>query len=177
MRSLAYGLIASAAIALMPRGSNMVLGGVVAFVIGHFTLYNLMGWQFVLAEAGGVTSRTAALASNPFEPKIWSDRPSEVGHVSQAWLAAPAYPSNLSDQTGRFEAILKVARSRRVRRAIDQIIAEEFERCREGGDTITEEAIARISDRAARLFLGLESSEQLSSRDVLSLLRAAASGG
>jgi hypothetical protein len=42
-------------------------------VIGHFTLYNLLGWQFVLAESGGTPNRKIALISNPESPSRWSD--------------------------------------------------------------------------------------------------------
>lgn len=145
-------------------------------VIGHFTLYNLLGWQFVLAEEGGAVNQTAVLASNPLEPRQWSDQTRQVGSLSQAWLSAPAYSDDFSQQTARFEAALRVAHARRLNVAIKQIVEQEFARGRdEGTEEITPEMIAAISDRTARMFLGFESRVQLGPADVLSLLRDAVS--
>jgi hypothetical protein len=46
-------------------------------VVGHFTLYNVIAWQFTLAEAGGTPNTKVALISNPLEPSHWSDRAAE----------------------------------------------------------------------------------------------------
>ena len=37
-------------------------------VIGHFTLYNAVAWQFTLAESGGTPNAKIALISNPENP-------------------------------------------------------------------------------------------------------------
>ena len=42
-------------------------------VIGHFTLYNIIGWQIVLADAGAPRDRKMGLISNPLDPFAWSD--------------------------------------------------------------------------------------------------------
>jgi hypothetical protein len=42
-------------------------------VIGYFTLYNLLGWQFLLAQGGGTPNKKIALTSNPESPSRWSD--------------------------------------------------------------------------------------------------------
>jgi hypothetical protein len=54
-------------------------------VIGHFTLYNAIAWQFTLAESGGTRNAKIALISNPLDPNHWSDRAAEefellIGH-------------------------------------------------------------------------------------------------
>ena len=41
-------------------------------VIGHFTLYNFIGWRFILAEHGGSRDLRVALISNPENPSHWS---------------------------------------------------------------------------------------------------------
>ena len=42
-------------------------------VFGHFTLYNMMSWHFILAERGGTPSLKIGLISNPSVPTTWSD--------------------------------------------------------------------------------------------------------
>ena len=42
-------------------------------VVARFTLYNIINWQIVLAEAGGTPNARIGLASNTLDPSIWSD--------------------------------------------------------------------------------------------------------
>jgi len=42
-------------------------------VVAHFTLYNIISWQIVLAEAGGTPNPRIGLISNPLDPSVWSD--------------------------------------------------------------------------------------------------------
>lgn len=58
-------------------------------VIGHFTLYNIVGFQAVLAESGGVPDRQIALLSDPRAPQIWS----LTGDldIPFTWLETPQY--------------------------------------------------------------------------------------
>lgn len=43
-------------------------------VIGHFTLYNMVGWQIILAEKDGPKDVKVTLVSNPLNPSNWSGR-------------------------------------------------------------------------------------------------------
>jgi hypothetical protein len=58
-------------------------------VIAHFTLYNIVSWRIVLAEAGGIPNTRIALVSNPLDPAIWSDSIAEVIDIDFAWLDGP----------------------------------------------------------------------------------------
>ena len=60
-------------------------------VIGHFTLYNMVAWQFVLAESGGTTNVKIALISNPEEPSRRSNGEADEFDIPFAWLATPDY--------------------------------------------------------------------------------------
>jgi hypothetical protein len=60
-------------------------------VIGHFTLYNMVAWQFVLAESGGTPSVKIALISNPEEPSRRSNCAADEFDIPFAWLGTPDY--------------------------------------------------------------------------------------
>jgi hypothetical protein len=60
-------------------------------VVGHFTIYNVIAFEIVLAESGGTPNRQIALASNPLEPEIWSSDAASVLDVPFSWLSAPDY--------------------------------------------------------------------------------------
>ncbi|ABA03525.1 hypothetical protein Nwi_0258 [Nitrobacter winogradskyi Nb-255] len=57
-------------------------------VIGHFTLYNAISWQIVLAEAGGPAECKSGLVSNPLDPTSWSDAIADTVNIPFAWLDA-----------------------------------------------------------------------------------------
>jgi hypothetical protein len=76
-------------------------------VIGHFTLYNLLGWQFVLAEEGGTPNRKIALISNPESPSRWSDEAAALFDIPFEWLMRPDYSDEMVRSNARMEAMLK----------------------------------------------------------------------
>jgi hypothetical protein len=55
-------------------------------VIGHFTLYNIISWQIVLAESGGPIKQTIALVSNPLNPVVWSGGIGDDVDIPFDWL-------------------------------------------------------------------------------------------
>lgn len=55
-------------------------------VIGHFTLYNIISWQIVLAESGGPIEQKTGLVSNPLDPAVWSDRIADDVDIPFGWL-------------------------------------------------------------------------------------------
>lgn len=76
-------------------------------VVGHFTLYNMVAWQFVLAESGGTPSSKIALISNPLDPRQWSDRAAEDFDVPFEWLNNPDYSDEMARSKARVEAVLE----------------------------------------------------------------------
>jgi hypothetical protein len=65
-------------------------------VIGHFTLYNIVGWRVVLAETGGLPNAKVALISNPSDPRVWSDSIADDININFSWL-------DTSEDTGDVE--------------------------------------------------------------------------
>jgi len=144
-------------------------------VIGHFTLYNILGWQFVLAEKDGTPLRTAALVVNALDPRIWSDKPSDVPDIPISWLEAPHYAGDFHEQTKRVSAALEVAHDRGMHHAIGRIVEQEFAATVsaepvELSEDQWRDIVGRISHRAAHLFLRLEYEEQLSSDEIERLI-------
>jgi hypothetical protein len=60
-------------------------------VIAHFTLYNIVSWQIVVAESGGTPNTRIGLASNPLDPAVWSDSIADEIDIDFAWLDSPDY--------------------------------------------------------------------------------------
>jgi hypothetical protein len=76
-------------------------------VVGHFTLYNAVAWQFTLAESGGAPNARIALISNPLDPSRWSDHAAEDFDVPFEWLNSPDYSDEMVRSKARIDAILK----------------------------------------------------------------------
>lgn len=93
-------------------------------VIGHFTLYNLLGWQFVLAEKGGSPDRKIGLISNPEDPAQWTGDAAELFDIPFSWLKTPNYSDDLVRAKARQEALLSYYANSHVERAISQIFDE-----------------------------------------------------
>jgi hypothetical protein len=60
-------------------------------VIGHFTLYNIVSWRLVLADAGGIPNTRMAIASNPLDPAKWSDAVADEIPIDFEWLDSSDY--------------------------------------------------------------------------------------
>jgi len=81
MRSLAYGLIATAVLALMPPGHNVVVGGMVAFLI---TVFAAMFWRRVGCRIWRELLRRAGVSWSDDNPSAWmSFSESTDNYVSQ----------------------------------------------------------------------------------------------
>jgi hypothetical protein len=59
-------------------------------VTAHFTLYNVAGWQIVLADHGGQPNVRIGLISNPITLK-WSDAIADDLDLAFSWLNDPTY--------------------------------------------------------------------------------------
>ena len=58
-------------------------------VVAHFTMYNIVSWQIILAETGGTPSLRTGLVSNPPDPATWSDAIASELDVVFAWFIVP----------------------------------------------------------------------------------------
>lgn len=76
-------------------------------VIGHFTLYNAMSWQIVLAETDGPQDAKIALVSNPLNPGTWDGKLAETQDLEFSWLNEPDGSDKLDHAHERLSAILK----------------------------------------------------------------------
>jgi hypothetical protein len=76
-------------------------------VVGHFTLYNIIAWQFVIAEAGGAPNAKIGLISNPLTPEKWSDHAADEFDVPFNWLAKPDYSDDFQRSKASVEAVLQ----------------------------------------------------------------------
>lgn len=97
-------------------------------VVGHFTLYNTISWQIVLAESGGPPDVTVALVSNPLDPSTWSDDPTALPDIPFGWLDAAERAYELERARERLAAMMEHhsqrARDAEVSRICDDVFAK-----------------------------------------------------
>lgn len=140
-------------------------------VIEHFTLYNAIGFQIVLAEKGGSPNKQIALISNPLDPVVWSDKASEEFDIPFEWLDTPDYSDELNRSPERINAMMKhyfdVMRPKEIRRICDDVFRKHGI---QEDQNIPEELRARIfgeiSVRVARHALGLPYEEKLTAEQI-----------
>jgi hypothetical protein len=97
-------------------------------VVAHFTLYNVISWQIVLAEAGGTPNARIALISNPLAPAEWSDTIADEIDIDFAWLDSPDYPDEFKRARERLEATLRHKAETQRTRELNRIAADVFEK-------------------------------------------------
>lgn len=73
-------------------------------VVAHFTLYNLISWQIVIAESGARADVRTGLISNPLDPANWSDAIADEVDIDFAWLDNPDYADKFVRARERFDA-------------------------------------------------------------------------
>lgn len=135
-------------------------------VIAHFTLYNVLGWQIVLAGSGGAPNCVIGIASNALDPSQWSRRVADDLDIPFDWLAAPEYDPTFVGQTARIGAAIQLGHDRGVERELARIVDEEWRRLGLAAEAILDEPAvkqlsARIADRAARLLLDIRQEERI----------------
>ncbi|RAS29776.1 HNH endonuclease [Paraburkholderia bryophila] len=89
-------------------------------VIGHFTLYNIISWRFVLAESGGSPNIRIALVSDPLNPATWSDSIADEVDIPQSWLETPDF--DVTHSRARLAAALARAQKDGMEREIGRIV-------------------------------------------------------
>lgn len=145
-------------------------------VIGHFTMYNVISWQMVLAEAGGPPNTVAALASNPLDPKTWGEAES-IADIPFDWLNAADRSYELEHARQRFNAVVahhvKVSQEGEVSRMCDDVFAKlgvtHDNQPISGMDA--KRAVGEIAQRLAAHALGLPHEKKLTPEEIEALLQ------
>lgn len=146
-------------------------------VVGHFTLYNLLGWRIVLAEHGVSPDRSVGLISNPLDPRDWSDRIADTIELSRDWLEQPRY--DFSEARQRFNTALQLALERGRSRETERIFRTEFAGRREDEmldleDAATREMVSRIAERLTLSLFGLPTQRAVGEAELREMVSAAA---
>lgn len=97
-------------------------------VVGHFTFCNVLGFQIVLAESGGLPNEKIGLVSNPLSPSDWSDEAAALFDVPFGWLDRPEYDPTFETQQGRVSAVMEAYFDRSLPKELRRIIDAVFEK-------------------------------------------------
>ena len=127
-------------------------------VIGHFTIYNLLGHQVVLAESGGSPCQAVGLVANPRNTCDWSDKAAELFDLPFEWLSQPSY--NTTEATARLVEVQKtyfdIFKPKEIGRLSDSVFSKfGLDQNDVIPEAIREEALAQLFDRAARYIVGI----------------------
>jgi len=145
-------------------------------VVGHFTLYNAVAWQFTLAEAGGTPNAKIAIISNPLDPRQWSDRAGEDFDVPFDWLNSPDYSDEFVRSKARLAAIIRHYFELNIPKEQARIIDECFEKLNIApGGVVPAEKVRElntlIASKVAHHAFGLLEEEKLSSERIAEMLK------
>jgi hypothetical protein len=147
-------------------------------VVGHFTLYNVMAWQMVLAEGGGTPNLKVGLISNPIEPRVWSDTIADEIDIDFAWLNNPDYSDNFVRARERLSATVERSQKDSMAREFESIARVVFKK--HGIAELTPETdpalvrliVGEISQRAAHHVMNLPHEETVPGQDIVARLQA-----
>ncbi len=96
-------------------------------VVGHFTLYNVVGWHMVLAESGGTPNLKIALAANPMGPAAVTPlKLAEEIDIPFEWLDTPDHEFKRPQE--RLSAFVERAQNDALNRQTEAIIRGVFEK-------------------------------------------------
>jgi hypothetical protein len=145
-------------------------------VVGHFTLYNVVAWQFTLAESGGTPNARIALISNPLDPSQWTDRAAEDFDVPFEWLNSPDYSDEFVRSKARVDAIIKHYFDVNIPKERARIIDECFAKLNIApGETVPPDKVRELSNliahRVMHHALGLPEEEKLSPERIAEMLK------
>ena len=121
-------------------------------VIGHFTLYNVIAFQIVLAEQSDSKNMRIALVSNSLDPATWSAKAGDEFDIAFEWLDAPDFYSDdnkrYRDRTG---AIMEHHFEVTVPRERNRIIKAVFRKFGiKRNEVIPPETVEKFSKEVAR---------------------------
>lgn len=122
-------------------------------VVGHFTFYNVLGFQIVLAESGGVPNERIGLVSNPLSPAGWSDEAALLFDIPFEWLDRPEYDDTFETQRERVSDVMRTYVDRSRPKELHRIVDAVFEKYALGeNDPIPEQLRSRVlSEISARV--------------------------
>jgi hypothetical protein len=149
-------------------------------VVAHFTLYNVISWRIVLAEAGGTPNLKIGLVSNPLDPATWSDAIADEIDIDFAWLDNPDFSDQFQRARERLIAAVRHHVETARTREVNRIVTEVFEKHgivgehtpvtdREAWKKIVFQASRRIAAHALRL----PYVEEVPGEDIVARLKAA----
>lgn len=148
-------------------------------VVAHFTLYNVISWQIVLAEAGGTSNARIALVSNPLKPAEWSGAIADEIDIEFAWLDSPDYTDEFKRAHERFEAVFRHHAKTQRERELNRIAADVFAKngIVDEHEPITDPQLGdkiagEISRRFALHALGLPYVEDVTGEEIVARLTA-----
>src|ERR1700682_3418600 len=146
-------------------------------VVGHFTLYNIISWQIVLAETGGPSKQKTGLVSNPLDPVVWSDRIADTVDIPFNWLATEDRAYELEKAKERLTSMVKRHHEHSLQTEIGRIVDEV---CAKHGIMNDHEAIdpakqpaifAEITARLGAHSVGIPHQQMITSDEIKRLLR------
>jgi hypothetical protein len=145
-------------------------------VVGHFTLYNLVAWQFTLAECGGTRNAKIAIISNPLDPNQWSDRAAEDFDIPFEWLNNPDYSDDFVRSKARFDAIMKLYFDVNTPKERARLIDECFRKLNiVPGESVPPDRVKELSsliaERITHHTFGLPEDEKLSPERIAEMLK------
>jgi len=146
-------------------------------VIAHFTLYNVVGWQIVLAEQGGPINQEVVLVSNPMDPVVWGDEAAALPDIPFEWLntADPAYEIERARE--RLIRMMEYHTDQSRKSEYDRIVDDVFDRHGINGEiqvsdpALTQLIFNEIAERIGAHAMRLRHERQLSPEEIEKLLR------
>jgi hypothetical protein len=149
-------------------------------VVAHFTLYNVISWQIVLAEAGGMPNTRIGLISNPLDTAEWSDTIADDVDIDFAWLNSPDYSDEFVRARERFGATVRHHLESQRAREVNRIIADVFEKhgIVDEHEPITDRELVKkitweVRQRLTALAHGQPHVEELSGDELVARVKAA----
>jgi len=145
-------------------------------MIGHFTLYNLVSWRIVLAQADGVKGVAAALASNPLDPGTWDGALAEKHDIDFAWLNTVDRADVLTRARERLTAMAERYANQAREREFGRIVQDACQKRGITGEIPADklgEITSEVRARAAAHSLGLPHQDTLTPERLRELLRIA----
>lgn len=145
-------------------------------IVAHFTLYNLIAWQAVLAEAGGPPDVHLAIVSNPLDPVQWSNAVIPELDVPFEWLDSPDRDEVFPATRARMERALTLWHDRGQEDAVAHIVNRIFERHGVTDDNepvldpeLSRRIIAEIADEIAHHAVGVRHDRPMTYEDICRL--------
>ena len=143
-------------------------------LVGHFTMFNAVSWQIILADSGAVPDLCIGLVSNPFRPEDWSDAIANELEIDFDWLNSPTF-NDFQRAQERLNTIIGLyverARSSEISRIVDGV-------CNRRGlseddpipSEILDEMVNEISDQSAHFALRLRHERPLTPSEIRAIL-------